>query len=575
MGRTIADHPAPAAPSHYLWSFPGSPVKVQLGLDVVEHLQRQQHKGEISGEQGLLLGRVLGPTTEISDFIAIPGSEPPDPNVIAALSPGLPGESSRVGYYRIQHGGSLQLNENDLSLAAAAIPDPQQVFLLIQLRDSGPANAAFFFWDDGRIGDFPFLEFPFDASLLAARHRIEPVQPKALAKPAAVDSAHSSDRQAPRSRTAFKTVFLVLAIGLVISILPSVIALAGKLFPKKASPISIIAPTESPGPVSLGLQAERQRGDLKLTWDRASTVIGSATSGVLSIQDGASKREIPLDSTLVRAGSLLYSPTTDQVQMQLTVAGPEHTATETVMVILPKVGPPQIQPTHVKTANVKPRNAKNVPTPAAPPTASKSTSESAASESRPLPPKLFNAPSRPVDRQPVSSPVALGEAPVLHPGFTPNATLPLSVIANFAPGPPPVPGNPAPGNPTSGNVASGKPAPVTLPTNSRQPVAVAPESPQRAAEYHPAEAIRQEVPRIPATVPKPKIYSAVSVEVTISIDKTGKAVKVTPVPKKGANPVLVMAAVEAARRWTFQPARIGDQPLASEITIGFNFQPTH
>ena len=390
----------------------------------------------------MLLGRVRSQTTEISDFIAIPGSEPPDPNVIAALSPDLPGERgepSRVGYYRIQHGGSLRLNEHDLSLAAAAFPDPWQVFLLIQLSDSGPANATFFFWDHGRFcGDFPFLEFPFDASLLAAaeRLRIEEVQQKALAKPAAVDPAPSvdpapaSDPQAPRSRMALKTVFLMLAIGLVISVLTSVIARG--LFPKKASPISIAAP-ESPRPASIGLQAERQRGDLKLTWDRASTLVASATAGVLSIQDGASKREIPLDSTLVRAGSLLYSPTTDQVQMQLTLTGPQHTATEMVIVVLPKVGPPQIQTT--KTANVR-----TVPTSAVPRTASANTaSESTASESQPPSRKLFTAPPLPVDRGPVSKAIVVGEAPVLQPGFNPNAALPLSVITNFVPGPPPAP----------------------------------------------------------------------------------------------------------------------------------------
>ena len=82
------------------------------------------------------------------------------------------------------------------------------------------------------------------------------------------------------------------------------------------------------------------------------------------------------------------------------------------------------------------------------------------------------------------------------------------------------------------------------------------------------------MPRIPATVPKPNIYSPITVEVQISIDKTGRVVKATPVPKKGANPVLVLAAVDAARHWTFRPAHIGDQPLASEMTIGFNFAPT-
>src|SRR6266446_6384823 len=97
----VAESRAPAAPLHYVWSFPGS--------------------------------------------------EPPDSTVIAALSPDLPGEPSRVGYYRIQHGGFLRLNESDLALAEAAFPEPQQVFLLIQLGDPGPANATFFFWDAGRM----------------------------------------------------------------------------------------------------------------------------------------------------------------------------------------------------------------------------------------------------------------------------------------------------------------------------------------------------------------------------------------------------------------------------------------
>src|SRR6202040_996853 len=82
----------------------------------------------------------------------------------------------------------------------------------------------------------------------------------------------------------------------------------------------------------------------ELEWSRESALIRTATSGVILIRDGASKRQIALDSTQVRVGSVLYTPRSDQILMQLTVAAPAGPVTESVMVVLPKVGHPRTYP---------------------------------------------------------------------------------------------------------------------------------------------------------------------------------------------------------------------------------------
>ena len=174
-------------PAHYVWWFPGSPLKVHLDLHVVERLQeRLQGAREGVEEQGLLFGRAVEGTTEILDFLPASGGNLPD--LIAAL----PKERSKlllVGYYRSQPEETLRLNENDLSLAEELFRKPYHVFLVIQSGGFGPFNATFFFrGSDNKMGEVPFLEFPLDASLLAAdeRRRIQRSQQAMLEEPVAV-----------------------------------------------------------------------------------------------------------------------------------------------------------------------------------------------------------------------------------------------------------------------------------------------------------------------------------------------------------------------------------------------------
>ena len=190
--RAIDEFPAPAEPARYLWSFPGSPIQVHVDLDVVRRIQARLTEGGSQSAWGLLVGSVSGQVTAISGFETLAKGDTTEiERAMAALEKAAGGREV-VGYYRTHGEGSLRLSEADLSLARTYFRNPHHVILLIQTVESGPANASFFFWDGGRItGDFSFMEFPFDASLLenTERRRVEAIEQRASSIQAGNDPA--------------------------------------------------------------------------------------------------------------------------------------------------------------------------------------------------------------------------------------------------------------------------------------------------------------------------------------------------------------------------------------------------
>jgi hypothetical protein len=155
---------------HYIWWFPGSPVRVHVDLGVIEGLQaRLRGSGPGRVEHGLLFGRALQGAIEISEYR--PVSDRSVPQAIASLAAELP-KRLLTGYYRSEHGEALRLNENDLFLFKTLFGKPYQVFLLMQPNAFAPPNATFFFCRGHRqISEFPFLEFPLDVALLATEEQ--------------------------------------------------------------------------------------------------------------------------------------------------------------------------------------------------------------------------------------------------------------------------------------------------------------------------------------------------------------------------------------------------------------------
>jgi TonB family protein len=70
------------------------------------------------------------------------------------------------------------------------------------------------------------------------------------------------------------------------------------------------------------------------------------------------------------------------------------------------------------------------------------------------------------------------------------------------------------------------------------------------------------------------LWKLTTVDVNVSVDASGNVVKAEAAPRQGLHPLLRDAAVQAARRWKFQPARFNGHAVPANIVLQFNFAPT-
>jgi hypothetical protein len=540
----------------YTWSFPGSPVRVRIDLALVGRMQRQLQESPAAG-LGLMVGRAFGPgATEITGFQPVPDLKI-GPAIASAkiANPNL----SVVGYYRTQQESSLQLQADDLALAQAHFADPHCVFLLIGSIADLPANASFFFWDGGHInGDFAFLEFPFDAALLTAAEERQTLDAKD-ASAETENPAFAGTAPAPpppkKTRMLRKTGGWVLLAALSLT---GIAIGARRYFDKPVRGSTIpVAKMNAPATGTFSLTAERQGSDLKLSWDRNSPVILSATAGHLSVVEGDTGRqikldskplrsgsvlEIELDSERLRSGSVLYSPGSNEIRIALTVQTPARQAIkESVMVILPRSGPPRLQAADGHSLQHKQPSWRDMKPPAS------ATTEPAQEPTR--------------STTPINEPTAI---PAVTPEFGATA-LPLPLVGspdpplrNLTSPPIPSPVAPPPADPPKPAVA---PMPAAQPPATPQPLSITPPEP-----------VHRVLPAIPQSVRR-LITKTLTVQVNVSLDATGKVVKATPIEQKGLSGWLSTTEANAARAWRFRPARRGSVSLPSETRIDFVFQP--
>ena len=514
-------------PKYYVWWFPGSPVKVHLALGVVQRLTERLQPSV--RDEGLLFGRTLDGTTEILDF------QPASGRTISDLiaSHNRRPQPDLVGYYRTETGDALQLTDADRSLDVAFFGGPNQVLLLIQQATFGVPNASFFFHDEaGKISSFSFMEFPFDPTLLASeeRGRIRRSLRAADVQPAA--GPVPAPEAAPSFRRRFRKAVLAAGVAAAVAIVSVGIWLSTRAvrewIQRTARP-ALPPPTQGPvTPVypSMGLHATRQGGDVSLTWNRGSPLITGATSGSISIEDGQARNEVVLDSTQLKSGSLLYSPLSERIIMRLTANNPVNTVIESVALVIPKSGGP-------------PNYAASAPkTPAAVRTAEVATqTPPAAAITRP-----FMAPASNTN-PPVPS---LNEPPAVQ---TSSAVAAGSLPFSTAQMPPP----PAP---------PGAPTELSVPQQRQEAAASSP--------YQPPVAIRKVMPRFPTS--HSSLLQPKYLKVRVVIDKTGSVTKVDPVPEAKVSAYFSKEAAAAVRLWKFEPARLHNEPVESELVVQFVFK---
>ncbi|MBV9745955.1 MAG: energy transducer TonB [Acidobacteriia bacterium] len=91
-------------------------------------------------------------------------------------------------------------------------------------------------------------------------------------------------------------------------------------------------------------------------------------------------------------------------------------------------------------------------------------------------------------------------------------------------------------------------------------------------QYVAAVPIRKVRPAVPASL-RSKLPESVSVEVKVQIDAAGKVTRAAPVGDlTDTQKLLAPGTVEAARLWSFEPARRNGQRVESESTLKFDFE---
>jgi TonB family protein len=236
----------------------------------------------------------------------------------------------------------------------------------------------------------------------------------------------------------------------------------------------------------LALNAEpTQSGQLRLTWDRNSTLVARNAKATLWITDGTEEKQIVLDSEQLKTGVIVYNPVSGDVNFRLQVGD----FAESLRAISPRfttkpdaavnaepaplqTAPPQTAPpqTRARTEEIPPPQAQTIP-------------ETVASVPEPAPPK-----------------------PAANKGFVP------------------------------------------------------------------ARAVRQFTPTPPRGM---KLAEDVSVSVKVTLDESGH-VKSTDLVSQNVDSRLANAAMDAARRWRFEPARQNQRRVSTSVVLHFKFnrEPT-
>ncbi len=573
----------------YVWSLPGSPIKVHIDLVVIDQI-RLQISAEHPQAGGILLGQVQAAVVQIRSLLALTSLTP---EVVAAALKQWPASREMVvGYYRVETADVLRLSAEDIELAKSLFPPPSSTILLIHPGTSDAPRAALFFWPE-LLGSQPLTEFVLDSVRLSAKGpqpsrrepKPRPVPPRppdsATSVPPEASSTPRGGIRAPwrnvsipwrRVSIPWRSVSIPwrtisISIGAIAG-LAGLAWLAAWSLPKVTSrspAVQVAARPASELRPKFDLRAERAAQDFRLTWDTNSPWVKNASAGLLTIQDGRGRKEIALSGDQLRSGSVLYQPFGEQVQMQLSLVSPTETvASESVTMILAPGGtsilslsptppgklahrPGKMPQDDFTAERLEKKNVEQL----LPPEPEVKTSRNF----QPPPPKT----SAPL--QAVELPVRDEVLPAIVP--PPTETL-ISKVADAVPLKAP--------QTASTPQSNGAPVPPAIPPPDPQPKESSQGPANRTLSYTPPIATSQVMPRPDAAI-RSMLVNAVEIEMKLQIDAEGRVVGVEPVKAaKGFNQHLARAAVEAALRWRFTPARLNGKAVPSVQNVKFVFQ---
>jgi hypothetical protein len=540
----------PGAPASYVWKIPGTAVNIQIRLDVVrgirDYLIEAGPKSTEAG--GLLIGNSHTGRTEITGFEPVfrasesgqyfVFSDPERSDLqryIDEFNRGDRGKSV-IGYFRSDLRNGICLYEEDKKLIKDCFPAQSNVFLVVRPRDAAPPAAGFFFWEDGSIFTaFSFMEFDFDETILGLRTYTADVEGSEPAHESRISEAAGA--LVPGTAGDKPAKHLSISRGSAIAALVGValiIAVGAYLFERRLNIWNTVASAPDqvrarPVPAGkLGLSVASTGAEMNIAWDAESPLVRNARVGLLTIEDGDSRRDMPLTKVQLLSSRLVYTPRNDTVQVALEMFGEDGKVTRehVIAVSNTKSKAPGAQfETRVNTTIEKPSEEQ---------------------ESKRAAVRSFIAPAvrgrylQPANTAPPAEPPAAVTGLVdLRQVAPPISQRPIAVVP--APAPAPTPSAPA---------AASSPPPMLV---SRVP-------------QQPPVPVRQIRPVLPDNV-KAMLTSRSSVKVRIQVDMAGRVTAAEPISTGGSlDRFLGAAAASAARLWIFEPARDGQRKVAGEIT---------
>jgi hypothetical protein len=503
----------PEQTQRYLWWFPGSPVRVHLDLGVVQELQNRLfgHDAEPAHPQeGLLFGEIRNGATAILDFE--PSKSESVRSLVEMLPPGKKG--SLVGYYRTESSDAFRLNAQDHSLAREHFARPYNVFLLVRRNSFGPPTATFFFHDsDCRMVDFAFLEFPFDPSLLASEQdgrTRRTVQAHPIAVvPAQPPATSAIAAEPPRHKSNSILKRLLWTGSLALAVALALSLNSGSAGERYSNVWHAVASTLSK---TSAADSAAKSGSRPLISLRAIK-----QSGFLAL---TWDRDSPLIAAAtsgvlsIRDGDSTRVISCDAAQLR---DGSLLYVPETDQISMRLTVTTPIRAYTESVTVILPRVTES-----------------------PAVPLLPRAPAGPAASPRTPSSKVSQSSPDLRDRSAVLAAIPI--IEEPTPGPP-------------ATLAQ------TLPPPSTEP-----------ARYKPAVAILKVQPKFPAELQSLLVLKT-TVEVNVTIDKTGRVIQAEAIPQKPLNHSLLNSVVNASMLWKFKPALRNNQPVTSESILEFVFNP--
>jgi TonB family protein len=272
----------------------------------------------------------------------------------------------------------------------------------------------------------------------------------------------------------------------------------------------------------LSMRAEMKPGLVRLKWNPNSKVLRDGNGAVVWIADGPEESKLELTPEQVRTGTLDYKPVTGDVNFRMQVgpfAESLRVLGEAPQVAAVMPAPPP-EPSPIKPVRRPKPPKEELPPPTA--TAISAVREPTVERSRevesPAPPQVALGPTR-LDRPPV-----------------PSRSLELPKVT----------------------------ATVERPRSSPiKKVFGWMKIPGLRKDFIPPKPVRQVQPHLATKQPT-------SVAVRVAIDQKGNVWDANLL-SKDVDGKLGLSALEAARRWRFEPARVDDKPVPSDMVVRFRF----